>query len=165
MVVPVGPDGKIRIFNGSGSPTDVIVDVVGYYGTTGAAYMPVTPKRLVDTRDWSYEGFGRGQYVWQQFGGLGADVSGAVLNTTVANTAGQGFLTVAPDPNTALQYADHVAVPPVRPLVSTLNWQPGEVVPNLVQASTGPTKLVDFWNSSSGSAALVVDLFGYYDRG
>ncbi len=35
VIVPVGPDGKITLRNGSGKPADVVVDVVGYYIGTG----------------------------------------------------------------------------------------------------------------------------------
>ncbi len=39
VIVPVGTDGKIKIFNGSPGAVDVIVDVAGYYtsGTPSAA--------------------------------------------------------------------------------------------------------------------------------
>ena len=31
VVVPVGADGSIRLFNGSGGAVDLIADVAGYY--------------------------------------------------------------------------------------------------------------------------------------
>jgi len=30
VVVPVGADGKVQVFNGSGGPVDLVVDVDGY---------------------------------------------------------------------------------------------------------------------------------------
>ena len=54
VVVPVGTDGTIQIFNGSPGTVDVIVDVAGYYlsGTPTAAGTlgPLTPARILDTR-------------------------------------------------------------------------------------------------------------------
>ena len=57
MIVPVGTDGKVRIFNNYGS-THVVVDVVGYMrsGTDAATrdgrVVPLTsPYRTFDTRE------------------------------------------------------------------------------------------------------------------
>ena len=51
----LGTGGKVTIYNNAGS-TDVIVDVGGWFtdasvaGTAGA-YTPLTPARILDTRD------------------------------------------------------------------------------------------------------------------
>lgn len=53
-VIPVGADGKIRIYNGSAGLTPVLVDLMGYYvggkATTPGSYVILPPSRLVDTR-------------------------------------------------------------------------------------------------------------------
>ena len=85
-----------------------------------------------------------------------------MLNATVTETTGSGFLTVSPDSNTLTQYQNGTETWPGKPSASTLNWTKGETVPNLVQASAGANGIVDFWNSGSGSIALVVDWFGFY---
>ncbi|GAA1197548.1 hypothetical protein F4556_003330 [Kitasatospora gansuensis] len=162
VIVPVGADGKIRVSNGSGAPTDVIVDVVGYYSAAGAsAYIPIDPLRLLDTREWQYGAVPSGEYIPMIFPAGGPDVTGYVLNSTVTATQADGFLTVAPDPN----LGDGSWVEPTRPNVSTLNWTRGQTVPNLVQAPAGPGGGVDFWNASSGSTHMVIDMFGFYDKG
>ncbi|MFE5723061.1 hypothetical protein [Streptomyces erythrochromogenes] len=170
VIVPVGPDGSIDVRNSAWAGADVIVDVVGYYspGSKGAL-MSFSPVRWLDTRDPEGGAFGpvegRG-YIASQLSHWepgDAGVSGVVLNTTVTNTAGAGFLSVAPDPNSSQQYDEGTAVTPERPTASTLNWTKGGTVANLVQADTGKHGVVDFWNQGWDNADLVVDLFGFYD--
>ena len=48
VVVPVGANGQISLFNNAGG-VDVIVDVLGWF-PTGASYTGLTPARLMDTR-------------------------------------------------------------------------------------------------------------------
>ena len=52
--MPVGADGKVALFNNTGS-THLIVDVQGYYATPdgerGGEYHPSAPFRVLDTRD------------------------------------------------------------------------------------------------------------------
>ncbi|MFB7173262.1 PKD domain-containing protein [Streptomyces sp. NPDC056254] len=166
VIVPVGKDGSISVRNGAWAGTDVIVDVVGYYSRDSkASYMPITSVRLLDTRDprWPHGPMqGRG-YVWQALSADEPGIAGYVLNTTVTNTAGTGFLSVAPDPNTWDQYRNGQQVFPARPTASTLNWTAGKTVPNLVQAGAGNNGIVDFWNQGWDNADLVVDIFGYYE--
>ncbi|PBC78644.1 parallel beta helix pectate lyase-like protein [Streptomyces sp. TLI_235] len=165
VVVPVGQDGRIRVFNGSPAGSSVVVDVVGYYSAAStAAYIPINPSRVLDTRDpaWKYGQLKPGNYIYIPFFTTRTDVPALALNTTVTNTRGAGFLTVSPDPNRIDQYQYGGAVWPNRPLVSVLNWLPGQTVPNLVQASTGHNGIVDFWNSGTGNMDLIVDAFGYY---
>ncbi|MER6197780.1 hypothetical protein ABT234_10460 [Streptomyces sp. NPDC001586] len=169
VIVPVGPDGSISVRNSAWAGADVIVDVVGYYSPESkGALMSFSPLRWLDTRDPKGE-FGplEGRsYIASQLshwepGDTG--VSGVVLNTTVTNTAGGGFLSVSPDPNSSQQYEEGTAVTPERPTSSTLNWTKGKTVANLVQADTGKHGLVDFWNQGWDDTDLVVDLFGFYD--
>ncbi|MGW7461647.1 hypothetical protein [Streptomyces sp. NPDC054797] len=164
VIVPVGPDGKINIRNGSWSGADVVVDVVGYYSPgSKAAYLPVTPTRLYDTRDWGLALPGQ-DYQHLALGAHDLSITGYVLNTTVTNTEGDGHLTVSPDPNTTSQYDKGTAIRPTPPNSSNLNWTKGATVPNLVQASTGKNGVIDFWNRSWQRTDLVVDMFGLYDE-
>ncbi|MFE6843397.1 PKD domain-containing protein [Streptomyces sp. NPDC057686] len=166
VIVPVGPDGKISVRNGGWNPADVIVDVVGYYSPQSkGAYLPFAPERFIDTRnpaDQAYGPVAGRDYVYAGLGSPGSGVTGFVLNTTVTNTRDSGFLAVSPDPNTLDEYENNAAGPPPPPTSSTLNWTTGKTVPNLVQASTGGTGVIDFWNQSDGDIDLVVDVFGMY---
>ncbi|MBS2965095.1 right-handed parallel beta-helix repeat-containing protein [Actinocrinis puniceicyclus] len=165
VIVPVGTDGKIRVFNGSSGGTDVLVDLVGYYNANGgAAYLPNTPVRVLDTRTWKYGPLvpGSYDYHWSNLSTTDHNVTAFVFNTTMTNTRGSGYETVSPDPNSLQAYQGGWAMWPTPPNVSTLNWTQGQVVPNLVQASTGSYGIVDFWNRSGGNTDLVVDQFGFY---
>ncbi|MFZ3471846.1 PKD domain-containing protein [Streptomyces sp. 4.24] len=165
VIVPVGPDGKISVRNGSWLGADVIVDVVGYYSPESkAAFVPFEPGRIFDSRDPEYGPVGPAParaYLRMQISD-GEGVEGYVLNTTVTNPTDTGFLSVSPDPNAWEDYENGTAEEPQRPVSSTLNWTPGQTVPNLVQASAGEHGVVDFWNQSFGTADLIVDMFGYY---
>ena len=48
VIVPVGNNGQISIYNNTGT-VDVVVDVLGWF-PTGGAYTGLTPARLVDSR-------------------------------------------------------------------------------------------------------------------
>jgi hypothetical protein len=176
VVVPVALDGEIDITNSGtlAKGTDIVVDVVGYYDPAcTSAYLPALPARLVDTRDqsWASGPLANGPDNYFALPLALADndypesgVTALALNVTVTNTAGNGILTVAPDPNTYQNYEGGTAVLPTPPNSSSLNWTKGQTVPNLVQVSTGSTGIIDFWNlgAPAGSTDLIVDGFGYY---
>ncbi|MFC1417917.1 PKD domain-containing protein [Streptacidiphilus cavernicola] len=164
VIAPVGSDGKIRIYNGSGKAASVIVDVVGYYSTASkSVYVPVPPKRLIDTRAKGEGGpLSAYSYLPLSFSDGEPDITAFALNTTVTTTKASGYLAVAPDPNTQAQYDNRTAKPVALPAGSTLNWLRGQTVPNLVQASTGKNGIIDFFNASSGSSNLIIDIFGFY---
>ena len=120
VVVKVGAGGKVNLFNSSGS-VHVIADVAGYYRpylpTPGAAYTPLPPQRLLDTRSGNGAPAGRveaGATVILQVTGRGGvpatGVSAVVLNVTVTQADAISFLTVYPSAE-------------VRPLASNLNWR------------------------------------------
>jgi hypothetical protein len=168
VITPVGSDGKIRIFNGSAKATGVVVDVVGYYSAASvSAYVPIDPYRSFDTRVKGTKVSGPlpgGDYIYDPLAVGAPEVTGFVLNATVTEPTRGGDLIVSPDSNTWADYQDGTYVVPSKPSASTLNWTEGETVPNLVQASTGANGIIDFWNSSSGSIALIVDVFGFYEN-
>ncbi|MFF2143807.1 hypothetical protein [Kitasatospora sp. NPDC058190] len=164
VIVPVGPDGRITVRNGAWDSTDVIVDVTGYYSADGkAAYLPVEPRRMFDTRTYkdplNPQAY-RHESVWTS----GRALEALVLNTTVTNPQGDGHLSVSPDPNSSDDYMSGKAVQPLPPDSSVLNFTKDATVSNLVQASTGNTGIVDFWNRSWQPTDLIVDLLGEYDK-
>ncbi|MFI8261120.1 hypothetical protein [Streptomyces sp. NPDC085665] len=164
VIVPVGPDGRINVRNGSRSPADVIVDVTGYYGADGkAAYLPMESQRMYDSRTSGLPLAGQA-YHHESVRTSGRALEALVLNTTVTNPPGSGHLSVAPDPNTLTDYIDGKAVRPTPSDSSVLNWTKDATVANLVQAGTGGTGVVDFWNRGWEQTDLIVDLYGTYDR-
>ncbi|MFI6002292.1 hypothetical protein ACIA98_18100 [Streptomyces sp. NPDC051366] len=171
VIVPVGADGKITIRNGSWDRVDVVADVVGYYSTDSRSALVSLggPYRIMDTRKDSWGGRKAGPipartHLPVQLDGdtTNSDINGWVLNTTVTNTTGTGFLSVAADPNTWPDYLKGTAVTPQRPVSSSLNWTAGATVANLVQTSGGKGGMVDFWNQGWQDIDLVFDLLGWY---
>ncbi|MER5639721.1 hypothetical protein ABT095_22525, partial [Kitasatospora sp. NPDC002227] len=52
VIVPVGADGKVNLYNGSWAGTHLVADVFGYYSDSiqGSRFTAVDPNRLLDTR-------------------------------------------------------------------------------------------------------------------
>ncbi|MEU8761154.1 FlgD immunoglobulin-like domain containing protein [Streptomyces sp. NPDC048659] len=145
-------DGKVHFYNRSGS-VNLLADVAGYYteGTGGSAYQPVTPKRLMDTRDGT--GVAKGKV------GAGGtvtlpvtepDVTAVALNVTATNPTATSFVSVYPA-GTA------------RPSASNLNFTAGKTVPNLVIVPVQDGKIT-FYNRA-GTVDLLADVAGYYKKG
>ena len=157
-VVKVGAGGKVSLFNGGGT-ANLIADVAGWFGpdgeTTGARYHALAPARLLDTRVGNgapVAAIPPGGTLDLQVTGRGgvpaAGVSAVILNVTVVDPTGGGFLTVWPTAE-------------ARPLASNLNFVGGQTVPNLVVAKLGAGGRVSLYNSG-GSVHLVADVAGWY---
>jgi hypothetical protein len=141
--VDTAPSNRVR----------VILDVVGYT-VGGSAYVPITPVRLLDTRSTATLSGGRGlQVALAASAGVPAAASAVVLNTVaVAPTTG-GNLQVFPFRNGSTQ----------RPGASTLNYQAGEDVANMVVAGLGDDRKITLYTDqpAPGSTNVVVDVVGY----
>jgi hypothetical protein len=162
VTVGLGDGGRVSVFNSSGA-THVLFDVVGYYadvdGPAGSRFLSTPPSRLFDTRS----GLGGvpagpvGSGATLTFdvtgrGGIPATgVTGVVMNVTVTAPTGGGFITVYP--------ADVG-----RPDASSLNFSPGQTVPNLVTVRVPASGVVAFFNAN-GSTHLLADAVGYYTTG
>jgi len=165
-IVPVGKDGYIDLTKLGPGGVDMIADVEGYFTSTGVgAYVPVTPTRLFDSRQVA-NGKLPGQFYYslaidqEQDGTPIPGVTSMVLNTTVTNVAGTGFLTVFPDNTSGANGAALV------PNASNLNFVSHATVPNLTFATPGSNGVVDFFNGTgaAGSLDLIVDVFGVYEN-
>jgi hypothetical protein len=96
------------------APAHVVVDVVGYFAT-GAAFVPVTPARVGDTRDGTgglaltplLPGQVLAVPVAGRAGVPAAGTNAVALNVTAANTTAPGYLTVYPCDG-AVPYASSV---------------------------------------------------------
>ena len=121
--------------------------------------MSVTPARLADTRpgfatvDDAFAGGGIRpagstlEVIVAGRGGVPSDASAVVLNVTVAEPVGSGFVTVYPCGSD-------------QPLASNLNFTAGAVVPNAVIAELGIDGKVCLFVSNA--TQLVVDVNGYF---
>ena len=152
VLVPVGADGKVSIYNNAGS-THVVVDVLGWF-PTAAPFTGLTPARLLDTREPGGNGLPQGpastlDVLVAGRGGVPATGVGAVaLNVTVTGPTVASFVTAFP-----------TGAP--RPTASNLNVVSGQTVPNMVIVPLGAGGQVSLYNNA-GSTHLVVDVLGWF---
>ena len=154
VTVPV-IDGKVQIDVTSTAPLSLVADISGYYtaGSSGAGFAPVTPTRLMDTRNGDLGGRVNawGEVSLPVPASVPSGATAVVLNATAVNTAAAGDLDVFPDvPGQA------------KPVISNLNFGPGATVPNLVVVPISADRKIDFYLHSSGSADLLADIQGYF---
>jgi hypothetical protein len=151
VIVPVGVDGKVDLFNGSPGSTNLVADVVGYFRATGGdTYVPLTPSRAFDTRQSAP--IGARDSIDEI--PLSVDLSGGVvMNMTVTGGQQPGFLLVGPSPLPA----------GLTSTASTLNWDhAGETIANLaIPSATG--SYLSVFNGSSGTTNVIGDVLGYFD--
>ncbi|MGD9702324.1 MAG: FlgD immunoglobulin-like domain containing protein [Acidimicrobiia bacterium] len=160
VAVKTGANGKVKIFNKIGL-VNVIADVVGYYSETapqsGGRYTPLTPSRVLDTRDGTGTGgstapIGAGGEINVKVTGTNGvpatGVSGVAINVTVDQPTGSSFLTVWPTGEP-------------RPLAATHNFVPGLTVANLVLAKVGAGGNISIYNLGGG-VHVVGDIVGYF---
>ena len=154
VLARVGANGKVSIFNNTGS-TDVVVDVMGcFHGDASGRYVALSPRRVLDTR----EGLGAplapvGQVPLEVTlagkGGVPSNgVSGVMLNVTAVAPTAATYVTVYPGASD-------------RPMASNLNVSAGQVIPNMVLARLGPDGTVMMFNNG-GVVDLVADVVGYF---
>lgn len=163
VVAPVGPNGKVVLYNGSAGTIDLLADVAGYY-LSGApkvagAFGALAPSRLLDSRIGRGAAKGpvaAGGTVDLKVAGRGgvpaSGVSVVVLNVTVTAPTEAGSVSVS-DSRTS------------RPEVSNVSFRRGQTVPNLVLAPVGPDGQVVLHNGSVGTVQLIADVSGYYLSG
>jgi uncharacterized protein (DUF1501 family) len=154
VLARVGADGKVSIYNNSGS-THVVADVLGAFTDNAPGrFVAVQPARVLDTR----EGIGAplarvGQtpvsLKLTGVGGVpGSGVSAVLMNVTVVSPSMGTYITVYP--NTS-----------ARPLAANLNAEAGQVIPNMVIGRLGTDGHVAIYNNS-GDVDIVADLMGYF---
>ncbi|GAA3431428.1 RCC1 domain-containing protein [Kutzneria kofuensis] len=137
----------VRIWAGPWA-VDVVVDVEGYYAPGhGSKFTPVSPHRMLDTRDSAPVGPG-GTVTLDLSSQVPAGATAATFNLTGTNVTGSTFVTA------------YQAGQP-KPGASNLNLAPGRNTPNLVTVPVGPDRRVTLANAYY-SVDLIADLAGYY---
>ncbi|MGE0726686.1 MAG: hypothetical protein AB7O92_25265 [Acidimicrobiia bacterium] len=113
-------------------------------------FYPMTPKRLLDTRDSAPLGPGGSTNLQVAGGssGVPANAIAVVLNVTGVVPSQATFLTVYPTGS-------------AKPTVSNLNPAAGDIVPNLTTVKVGTSGNVTLYNEA-GTTNAVVDVMGYY---
>jgi hypothetical protein len=158
VIVPVGVDGKVSLFNGSAGSAHLLVDVTGYtvagVPSAAGAVVSVTPARVADSRVnqqiiGAVPASGTATVQVTGHGGLPAvGVAAVVLNVTVVAPQAPGYVTVWP---TGIAQTN----------TSNLNFGAGQNIPNTVIVPVGVDGKVSLFNGSAGSAHLLVDVTGY----
>ena len=159
-IVPAGTGGAIGVF--ATDDTDVILDINGYFvpltNSSGLAFYPMTPCRLVDTRPGAPSTVSTGAltgYTSRTLPLLAsscnvpATAQAYSLNFTLIPPAGQavGYLTVYPTGGSL-------------PTVSTLNDPTGTVEANAAIAPAGTGGSIDVL--ATDPTDLAVDINGYF---
>jgi hypothetical protein len=146
--VGLADGGKIRVYN-ENNPTDVIVDVVGYWAPSSGDYLTATdPTRVFDTRSSTKIGEGETRNVpIVGLAGVPSGATGVVLNVTSTNSDRGGFITVHDTPTV--------------PNASNVNFRAGVNVPNLVFAKLAADGSV-YVTNAIGSTDVVLDVNGYF---
>jgi hypothetical protein len=135
-VVPIGDDGKIRVYNDGGS--HIIVDLFGTIA--GDNVYPHPPERILDTRS------------------TATPTAGATVEVTVKGTAGDAV--IANVTATNVTAAGYVTVWPSGPPPTASNLNPeyaGQSIANLVFTRIGPDNKVRLYTQNG--ADLIVDTF------
>ena len=157
VVSKIGVGGKVCVF--VSNATQLVVDVNGFFPPT-ASYTSLQPARLADSRpdgatvDAQSMGMGirsGGSTTAVQVagrGGVSGDASAAVLNVTVTDAGGPGFVTVYP-------------CGAERPLASNLNFVAKTGVANAVIAKIGAAGQVCVYVSAG--THLIVDVNGFFE--
>ena len=152
VIAEVGDDGEVSIYNHSGE-VDVIFDVVGYF-PDGTDFDSFAPERILDTRDATgdHQGkVGAREVVTQQVAGVGSvpsDASAVAINVTAANATAASHLRVWPAGESM-------------PNASTINFQPGTNIANMVIAEVGDDGEVSIYNHA-GEVDVIFDVVGYF---
>ncbi len=153
VVVKVGAGGQVSMANDAGA-IDLIADVAGWFGPSGAALTSVSPSRVWDSRGEPGPTGRIGAGATREIvvtGAGGVPVSGVtavVLNVTAVNPSAGTFVTVWPTGES-------------RPVASNLNVPRGDTRANLVVVKVGAGGRVSFGNDA-GTVDLIADVAGWY---
>ncbi len=156
VTVPI-IDGKVTLFVESPGSAHLIADLSGYYtaGTSGAGFEPLSPSRILDTRNGTGAPHARvpagGTLSLPLPASVPDGATAVVMNATAVDTSSYGNLTVYPDvPGQA------------PPTASSLNFNTKGTVPNLVIVPVSANRTIDFHVDSPGSADIIADIDGYF---
>ena len=162
VTVALGGGGTLSVTYAAstlGPSAHVIFDVTGYFtpDTNGATYYPLTPARILDTRDGTGLSGPSGSHAARSFqvtlrGGVPANASAVTGNLTVTQQSSAGFVYIGP---LAMN----------NPTSSNLNFPLGDDRANAVTVAlgSGGTLSVTYAAGTLGpTAQLIFDVTGYF---
>ncbi len=147
-IVPLGADGTICVF--TSVDTDLIIDVLGWFGPGGQRFTGQVPERLLDTRrppGASAVPTGTVTRVQVTGGGRPVDATSVSVNLTATGGRSTGYVTVFPCGAT-------------QPTASVLNLRPGVDVANHAFVALDAQGGFCLWNSAP--THLIADVDGWY---
>jgi len=157
LVITKLGNGSVDIYNNA-FDVHCVVDIVGYFQSeTASRFTSLAPSRILDSRiglGAAAAPVGQDHSIDLQVagrGGVDGDADTVVLNVTVTEPTGEGFITVWPT-GTSM------------PTASNLNFVPHQTVPNLVVAKLGDGGRISLYNSS-GDSHLIADVLGCFRAG
>ncbi len=160
-IIPAGAGGAVSVY--ATNPTDVILDIDGYFVPAGSnvsalAFYPLTPCRVADTRYSSYGSLGPPSLSAGQ-GRSFAVLSSACNVPSTAQAYSLNF-TVVPPGTVPVNYITTYPTGATQPLASTLNDDTGTIVANaaIVPAGTGGAVSVYSYSNTN----LLIDINGYF---
>ncbi len=159
-IVPAGVDAAVSVF--ASDTTNVVIDIDGYFAPADAttlAFYPLTPCRVVDTRN--ADGDLGGPFLQANMERDFPIPESSCIPSGVTPQAYSFNVTVVPNP--ANQRLGFLTVWPVgeqQPLVSTLNNLTGTVVANAAIVPAGTDGAVAVFPNNTTD--LVVDINGYF---
>ena len=150
-IVPAGSENKTAVL--ASNPSDVVIDVNGYFAPANSASNPLslytlTPCRILDTRQTTglFTGTLPVAVVGSQCG-MPTSAQAFVLNATVVPQVALGYLTLWPQGLT-------------QPTVSTLNALDGSVTSNMAIVPSGGAGAIDSF--ASNNTQLILDISSYF---
>lgn len=155
VTVPVGPDGKITLYNHAGH-VDLVADLAGYL--TGV-FTSAGPTRVLDTRTSARIPAGQvgpGETVSVSFPSMPVGTTGIVMDLTGTGLTGA--------------HATYISACPAAEALtsckatSALNVTGGDTASNEVTIPVGPDGRITLYNNA-GSISLAADLAGYLTGG
>jgi hypothetical protein len=145
---PLGTGGAVQLHVSQGS-VGFVADVLGYYTSGGGRYVPLTPRRILDTRTGTpvTAGADRSVPVAGQ-NGVPVSATAVVVNATAVGASQPLNLEIYPSGNAP------------SPRTSTVSLQDGYPVPDLVVMRLGAGGAINL-SASNGSTHVVLDVVGY----
>jgi hypothetical protein len=154
-IVPAGTGGAITVY--ASAATDVVLDINGYFtsDTGQLAFYPVTPCRVVDTRN-APGTFGGPTLSSAQTRNFPVSSSTCNIPSTAAAYS-LNFTVVPPGP---LGYLTAWPAGGAQPVVSTLNAPTGVITANAAIVPAGTGSAISVYVSSTTD--VVIDINGYF---
>jgi hypothetical protein len=155
VIIPVGKNGSIEIYNHTGT-THVDVDLYGYYtgaaGQLGSAFVPIAPTRVTDTRvgaNGTPISAGSEQNFNFLSDGVPSPATALVANVTVLSGGDSGYLAIFPSTDS------------IPPGVGDINFAAKAISQDLALAPLNGAA-TELFNSSATPVNIVIDAFGYF---